>query len=142
MKRASNALYSPDFIDETIRTLALLFPQNDYKARRWLHSQKDLEGRPLDPALRKCGSLRREERRFERFTFWRDRLIMLKEAYDESRPRTLGQWWYDRRNGERWYTFWIAVLVFAVAITFGVIQSVEGALQVYLSYQALHSSGE
>jgi len=139
--RASNRIYDVDFIDETIRTLALLFPQKDGETKRWLRSQLDSEGKPLDAALVKCGSLRTEERRFECFSFWRDRLVILKEAYDESRPKTLPQWWYDRRNGEQWYTFWIAVLVFVVATTFGVVQSVEGALQVYLSYRALQAGG-
>jgi len=134
-----NSTFSDNFIDETIRTLALLFPQNDRATRRWLRSQQDSEGNPLDPALAQCGSIRTEDRRFERFAFWRDQLIILKEAYDDSRPKTLPQWWYDRRNGEQWYTFWIAVLVFLVAITFGIIQSVEGALQVYLSYKALQA---
>lgn len=140
-KSASNSIFSVGFVDETLRTLALLFPQKDPQTKRWLSSQLDTEGKPLDTALSKCGSLHTEERRFESFSFWRDRLIILKEAYDESRPKTLSQWWFDRRNGEQWYTFWIAVLVFVVAITFGVIQSVEGALQVYLSYKALQSSG-
>ncbi|KAK0638644.1 hypothetical protein B0T16DRAFT_336850 [Cercophora newfieldiana] len=140
-KQSPNSIFGIDFIDETIRTLALLFPQNDRNTKPWLHSQLDSGGAPLDTALTKCGSLRAEERRFECFSFWRDRLVILKEAYDESRPKTLLQWWFDRRNGEQWFTFWIAVLVFAVAITFGLIQSIEGALQVYLSYKALQSAG-
>jgi len=140
-KSASNSIFNAAFIDETLRTLALLFPQNDHQTKRWLSSQTDTEGKPLDTALAKCGNLRTEERRFECFSFWRDRLIILKEAYDESRPKTISQWWFDRRNGEQWYTFWIAVLVFVVAITFGIIQSVEGALQVYLSYKALQGGG-
>jgi hypothetical protein len=125
------------FIDETLRTLALLFPQNDRETRRWLEAQVGPNGLPIDQMLCECGSLQAEGRRFEEFSFWRDRLVILKGTFDESRPKTLSQWWYDRRNGEKWYAFWVAVLVFAVAVVFGTIQSIEGALQVYYSYRAL-----
>ncbi|KAK4175038.1 hypothetical protein QBC36DRAFT_347422 [Triangularia setosa] len=120
-----------DFVEEIIRTLALLFPQNDRETKRWLHYQLDSEGRPLDAALAKCGSLWTKERRFECFSFWRDRLIR-KEAYDESRPKTMSY-------GEQWCTFWSTALVFIVTITFGILQIIEGALQVYLSYKALQN---
>jgi hypothetical protein len=80
--------------------------------------------------------LRTRQRRLENFVFWRDRLVILKQAFDEAQPKALSQWWYDRRNGVQWYTFWVAILVFVTAIFFGVVQSVEGALQVYLAFEA------
>ncbi|KAH6613527.1 hypothetical protein F5144DRAFT_406763 [Chaetomium tenue] len=126
----------PDgFTDETLRTLALLFPQNDRKSHRWVRGQ--LAGHTLDPSILRCGSLRAQNRRFEHFSFWHDRLIILKQAFDESSPRGLRQWWEDRRNSVQWYTFWVAILVFIMTLFFGLVQSVEGALQVYLSFQAL-----
>lgn len=63
--------------------------------------------------------------------------MVLRQALDEARPRTLAQWWHDRRNGVQWYTFWVAILVFLVTIFFGLVQSLEGALQVWLSWRAL-----
>lgn len=63
--------------------------------------------------------------------------MILKQAFDESGPRGLRQWWSDRRNSVQWYTFWVAVLVFAMTLFFGLVQSIEGALQVYLSWKAL-----
>lgn len=59
---------------------------------------------------------------------------MLKHVFDDAEPNTMSQWWYDRRKGPQWYTFWIAVVVLVLTIFFGVVQSVEGALQVYLTY--------
>ena len=56
-------------------------------------------------------------------------LIVLKEAYDEATPRVLSQWWYDRRNNVQWYTFWVAIMVFVVTTTLGIIQCIEGGLQ-------------
>lgn len=129
----------PDgFIDETLRTLSLLFPQNDRKSYRWVRSQ--IVEHTLDSSILRCGNLRAQNRRFEHFPFWHDRLVILKQAFDESSPRGLRQWWKDRRNSVQWYTFWVAVLVFAMTLFFGLVQSVEGALQVYLSWKALKDS--
>jgi ABC-type Fe3+ transport system permease subunit len=68
-------------------------------------------------------------------------LVMLKQVFDEAQPRTMAQWWHDRRNGVQWYTFWVAVMVLALTILFGLIQSVEGALQVYMSMKSLNNPG-
>lgn len=59
---------------------------------------------------------------------------MLKQAYDDSTPTTFLQWCYDQRNGERWYTFWVAVVILGFTIFFGVVQTIEGAIQVHKAY--------
>jgi len=129
----------PDaFVDETLRTLALLFPQNNQQSRRWLLGQ--ISGHALDPGIAQCGNLRVQNRRFEHFSFWHDRLVILKQAFDEASPRGLRQWWNDRRNSVQWYTFWVAILVFVITVFFGLVQSIEGALQVYLSWRALQQA--
>jgi preprotein translocase subunit SecG len=38
------------------------------------------------------------------------------------------------------YTFWVAVLVLVLTIFFGLVQSIEGALQVYASFKGLDGS--
>ncbi|KAK4234178.1 hypothetical protein C8A03DRAFT_38060 [Achaetomium macrosporum] len=123
-------LFPDSFIDETLLTLALLFPQNDRKSRSWLSGQ--ISEYSLDRGI---------ERRFEKFSFWHDRLVILHQAFDEADPRGLRQWWNDRRNSVQWYTFWVAILVFIITVFFGLVQSIEGALQVYLSWQALKQGG-
>lgn len=132
-------MYPSGFVEETIRTLALLFPQNDADTRKWLSVQLGRQG--IDETLGRCGSLTGFERRFEQFSFWHNRLVILKQAFDEAQPRTLLQSWADRRNLVQWCTFWAAILVFFFTLFFGMIQSVEGAIQVYLAYRALQLSG-
>ncbi|KAK3318179.1 hypothetical protein B0H66DRAFT_575154 [Apodospora peruviana] len=101
--------------------------------------QQDLKLPPgLDRQIGKCGTLRTRERRIENFSIWHDRLVILKQAFDESQPAAISQWWYDRRNGVQWYIFWIAVMVFVMAMFFGIMQSLEGGLQVYLSYKSMN----
>ncbi|KAK1625415.1 hypothetical protein BDP81DRAFT_483716 [Colletotrichum phormii] len=76
------------------------------------------------------GTLPAEARRIERFNFWRNRLVVLKQAYDDATPRTLSQWWHDRRNRVVWCTFWLAILVLVLGALVGIVQCVQGGLQV------------
>ncbi|KAK7943522.1 uncharacterized protein PG986_012635 [Apiospora aurea] len=131
-------LYPSGFVEETLRTLALLFPQSDRIVSSWLRLAGD-DGRSgvVDLTVAKCGTLRSRDRRLERFLYWHDRLVNLKQAFDDAKPRTLSQWWWDRRDGVQWYTFWVAVLVFASTLFFGLVQSIEGAMEVHLSYKSM-----
>ncbi|KAM7210107.1 hypothetical protein V8F06_014510 [Rhypophila decipiens] len=116
---------------ETLRPLALLFPTADMdhtaSRKKWLDTQGNM-------SLTKLGTPRASDRRFERFIYWHDRLVILKQAFDEASPRGWRQWWNDRRNSVQWYTFWVAVWVYVTAVVFGIVQSVEGGLQVYLAW--------
>lgn len=123
-------------MEETLRSLTLLLPQTDRKTRLWIKNQQASHGF-IDIQLGQCGTSRTHERRFENFSYWHDRLVILKQAFDDSSPRTLSQWWNDRRNTVQWYTFWVAILVFVMTVFFGLVQSVEGALQVWLTWKAL-----
>lgn len=138
MRISQETLLPAGLADETLQTLALLFPSGDSVTRRWFYRAP--ESKRLDGCLSECGQLSTDNRQIERFHFWRDRLVTLKQVFDEAQPKTLSQWWHDRRNGVQWYTFWVAVVVLALTVVFGFIQSVEGALQVYASFQSLSSS--
>jgi hypothetical protein len=123
---APSDLFPREFLEETRRTLSLLVPPS---AGRWLKRQQ-ASNAVIDGRAGCCRYLRTEDRKIERFDYWRDRLIILKEAYDDHEPQGLRQFWRDDRKIREWWTFWIAVVVFIVAV----IQCVEGALQVYKAY--------
>lgn len=120
-------------IEETQRTLAMLFPGSDTIIRKWCRRLPAPFS--LDTQLITCGHLKTDDRQIEKFVYWHDRLVVLKQVFDEATPQTLSQWWHDRRNGVQWYTFWVAVVVLALTLLFGFVQSVEGALQVYASFK-------
>jgi hypothetical protein len=124
------------FIDETLRTLALLLPEHDPSITRWFVKQQNnvlKRGKlPLDPSARECGQLKVEERQMDDFDYWHDRLVILKQVFDEAEPSTIRQWWNDRRK-------WVAALVLGLTVFFGVVQSIEGALQVYVAYSQTSS---
>jgi len=85
----------------------------------------------LDSKAIKCGRLRAKDRHIGNSPFWHDQFVILKQVFDEAEPTNLSQWWCDRRKRVQWYTFWVAALVLALTIFFGLIQCIEGALQVY-----------
>ena len=125
-------IFPKDFIKETLQTLALILPEHDPQCRKWFKLQKSQHN--LDSQAIKCGHLSTEDRQIHKFLFWHDRLVILKQRFDEEEPSTLYQWWYDRRKRVQWYTFWVAALVLGLTVLFGFIQCVEGGLQVYKAY--------
>lgn len=134
MTNSPSSLLPQGLVEETLRTLALLFPGNELPLRTWYRNF--VVPLALDPESVSCGYLKTDDRQIEKFTFWHDRLVVLKQVFDEATPKTFAQWWYDRRNGVQWYTFWVAIAVFMMTLFFGLVQSIEGALQVYLAYRA------
>jgi hypothetical protein len=127
-------MFPPHFIEETLRTIALLFPKYDPATKRWFAKNCSNSARCIDMQLVRTGNLNAEMRQIENFRYWYDRLVILKEVYDDARPNTLSQWWYDRRNEPQWYTFWVALWVLILTVFFGWMQCVEGALQVYKAF--------
>jgi hypothetical protein len=122
------SIFPPDFIEETLQTMSLLLPSFDRKDREWF---RRVQARArLDPNAGSQDYLKVEARKIEHYKYWRDRIIILKEVYDEHEPQGIIQFWRDDRRQIQWWTFWIAAVVFLVAI----IQCVEGAIQVYKAY--------
>ena len=128
----NSTVFPPGLIEETLRTLSLLFPRFDRTSRKWFVSQQRKSG--LDSRACSIGHLTTEERQIGSFTFWHDRIGILKQAFDEAEPSTLAQWWCDRRRRVQWYTFWVAAIVLTLTILFGMIQCIEGGFQVYKAY--------
>ena len=114
-----------------------MLPRRDAHVRSWLQKQQrltELHNR-IDRQAASEGRLKAAERQISKFVFWHDRLVILKQAFDESQPKNLRQWWNDRRNPVQWYNFWFAVaLIVGLTVFFGVAATVEGAIQVYKAY--------
>jgi hypothetical protein len=92
----------------------------------------------LDPAAGACGHLSTRIRKIECFSYWKDRLIILKQAFDDSEPHTVSQWWHDDRKKVQWYTFWVAALVLFLTILFGTIQSVTAVVQAWAAVKSMN----
>ena len=125
----------PDgLVAETLNTLALLFPSHDTETRKWILAESSSADAAvsLDLQILHCGRMR--DCYANDFKFWRKELFALQKAFNAPRQMSIFQQWRDKRNIVQWYTFWIAAVVLILTIFFGVVQSVEGALQVYKAY--------
>ena len=109
----------------------LLFPTAALKEQRRIRriSEKNF----VDIELAEPGQRSRD---LALYPTWRERLSLIQEAYDDSRPKRLKQWYWDRRRRNDWATFWIAVVVFCLTVVFGIISSVTGIMQVVIAYRA------
>ena len=136
----NNTVFPDGLISETLKTLALLFPAYIGGTTNWIKKQGE-DNKDLDITVCECESLDDDHRTLQSFEFWRDRLTILMEAYTSSEPTNIRQWWFDWRKRERWATFWVALLILFLTIIFGIIQSIEGALQVYKAYYPTVTAG-
>ncbi|KAI0874169.1 hypothetical protein GGS24DRAFT_490192 [Hypoxylon argillaceum] len=122
----SSSVFPSGFVEETLKTLALLFPKGSRQVGKWYKKKDRME--ELDFAVL---TVSHPGRCIDEYKYWRDRLVTLKEAFDDSQPRSFGQWWHDRRDATQWYAVWIAVFF---TVFFGLVQSVVGILQLYKAY--------
>jgi hypothetical protein len=119
-------IFPAGLVDETLATLALIFPPGEKETIKWYKKQNEHD--ELDENILRCGS---SVRQIGEYNYWHDRLVIIKTEFDESRPSNIKQWWNDRRDGSQWYPLWVAI---SLTVLFGLVQSIEGALQVYKAY--------
>jgi hypothetical protein len=133
-------MYPKDFVRETLDTLTILFPSTDRKTRRWLQGQTQANSvlTRVDLGLHHVGSFKagHASRRLEHFKFWRERLGALRDAVEEATPhsKALLKALSDRKQGDRWLNSWVALVAIGLTLFFGLVQSIEGAVQVYKAY--------
>jgi hypothetical protein len=136
-------MYPDNFVKETLDTLTLLFP-GDRKTKQWF-DEKSSGNRVsvvLDLGLLHMGSesARDAPWRLENFHFWRKRLSALRNAIKDATPfheevlKTLRHRDRDRDEGDSWFNSWVAVVAIGLTLFFGLVQSVEGAVQVWKAY--------
>ncbi|KAK0611959.1 hypothetical protein B0T14DRAFT_531324 [Immersiella caudata] len=135
-RKSATSLLPKPFIEETLCTLELLFPRKSVKTANWLAKKVQTMPCGLDKELQGRGCAGRRSHRIEHFQYWGDRLVVLCEACEESRPRTIKQWWYDRRDSAQWFTLWAVILFGAMSFILGFVQVVVGVLQLHYSYRA------
>jgi hypothetical protein len=89
-----------------MRTIALLLPEPAKSTKSFFkNQQKEWKKRKaLDPEVIKCGVLKDPDRQIEKFDYWRERLEILKQVFDDEEPATIKRWWFDRRKKVQWYT--------------------------------------
>lgn len=81
----SSSIIPEELILETIDTLSLLLPRHDLAIRKWF--QKLQKSHKLDPGVITSRYLDFSEREINNYHFWRERLVKLKNAFDEHEPK-------------------------------------------------------
>ena len=97
-----------------------------------IHRSRDLL---LDSPTVRLRSLTAEERQIDNFEYWHDRVVALKQVFDEARPANIRQLWYDRRQTHQWFTFWAVLLAGGVSTLLCLVQIVLGATQVWIAFR-------
>ncbi|KAK3395174.1 hypothetical protein B0H63DRAFT_499310 [Podospora didyma] len=126
MLHKTSEIFPEGFVEETLQTLKLLFP-SDKSLEKWVQSLPPT----VDKKIASLGTPGAEMRHIEKFRFWRDRLMIVKQVFDEAEPSSLSQWWYNRSRRVQWYTWWLGVLVLLLGSIFGLIQCTLNTVQVY-----------
>jgi hypothetical protein len=114
-------------VEETIKSLNLLFPMDDPATEILLHRRGQTFHRDVPFATRRTLNVLD-------FDVWRDKLLELHEEVFLSPPASWAQLRKDRRNPQQFWTFWIALFILALTIvsTFAsVLQTVYSVLAYY-----------
>lgn len=110
--------------EEAIKTLDLLFPSKDEATKRLLKKHGKV--------LHTVGPSQRELD-LRRFSFWRDRLLELDEFVFRAPSEDWRQLWCDRRDPQKFWTFWIASMIFVLTIA----STVASIVQTWATLQSL-----
>jgi hypothetical protein len=130
-------LYPDGFLTETERTLSLLFPPANFETSKRTRRIGRKNNVDIEAAIE--SSVASDEMLdLSKYPYWQERLSEVQKAYNAARPKTMKQWWFDRRNKFEWATFWTAVVVFILTLVFGLIASITGIMQVYAAFKVLN----
>ncbi|KAH8895399.1 hypothetical protein GQ53DRAFT_839036 [Thozetella sp. PMI_491] len=114
-----------DLIEETLATIDLLAPLTNAKCNAWLANE--ISYRALDENMVHRDPPNRDK---ARYSYWHERLSIIEETFEKTKPITFIQWWNDRRDMQQWWGFWLVVTGIFLTVLFGLIQSVTGIIQV------------
>lgn len=115
-------IFGNDLMEETMKSLDLLFPFGDSQTRAFLSQECHpffLAETPTFPRTMDLGD----------FTFWRRRIVILYDAFNAP-PSRVQQMWKDTRNPMQWWTFWLAGFIVILTMIFG-------AISVYTSFKSV-----
>jgi hypothetical protein len=124
-------VYGNDLLEETMKSLDLLFPFGHDQTRDFLSQELHpfFLAEPTFPRTMDLGD----------FNFWRRKIVILYDAFNAP-PSRVQQMWRDTRNPMQWWTFWLAVLITILTTVFGVISGYTSFQQVELAKQTYRLS--
>ncbi|KAH8761222.1 hypothetical protein F5883DRAFT_563456 [Diaporthe sp. PMI_573] len=142
-RKSPESLLPKSLVEETLTTLALLFPSQLVKGNpSWLRGNASASTPAYDTSLHAVGvePLEPHKREIRSFYYWHDRLVILKHTLDESSATTHSplRLWYDRRNTIQWYNLWVVVVFGALSLSMTTAQLVLSSVQLSRSSHHAH----
>lgn len=105
--KTSKIPFPPELFAEASRTLDLLFPPWDRRTRLFLKQEcKDFH--TMSPGSRELD--------LKYFSFFRERLLELNEDIYMAPAEDWWQLWRDRRDPQKFWTFWIALIILNLTV--------------------------
>ncbi|KAI1296112.1 hypothetical protein F5Y03DRAFT_296683 [Xylaria venustula] len=122
---STTSVLNHEFIEETLATIDLLIPFTKASCNGWLAVEIKRLGLDQNIMHRDTPMMQKS-----RYPFWQDKLLVIEENFEKSKPRSFLQWWHDTRDMQQWWGFWLVVTGIFLTVLFGLIQSVTGIIQV------------
>ena len=129
-QQETNSIFPDGLLDETIRTLDLLFPFGDDRTKEYLDDEGQVFYGLNPPRHSQYMSADLND-----FDCWRDRLAVLYDILDRPPSRFPGML-YDGGQPLQWWTLWLAVFFSILTLIFGVAGLILGFKQLDLSQKA------
>ena len=121
---SSGSPFEIDFLEETSRTLDLLFPSWDTATRKVLRNRaKDFDLVDSKPRIL--------DLKF--YPYWKDRLLEVYEGVFQADPEGIGQLWKDRRDPQKFWTFWVAMAILMLTV----VSTGASIIQTYVAIKAM-----
>ncbi|KAM7195017.1 hypothetical protein V8F33_006886 [Rhypophila sp. PSN 637] len=139
----------PQLIRETLATYNLLFPEPGDEVSRTL-LEKEVTKHNLDafflrpfPSSSSQSAVHEHPQDaldpddvrslYRKYPYWAERLYSLWKEAEDPTPVTMVERWSESRKNPR-FTYWCTVVSLSIAIAFGAVATMLGALQVWISY--------
>lgn len=96
-------------------------------------------GPDIDP---KAGCQLEPSRFVHEFCMWRTNLLTIEREFNNSAPRSLKQWWKDRRRRREWFPFWVAAVVVLLTVVSLLLSLISAVVGVISAKEAVAARGD
>ncbi|CAG1966946.1 unnamed protein product [Fusarium graminearum] len=128
----TSKFFKEDFINETVRTVHLFFPEtpHGYSSSQyltWFHEHGEIKSWQRSLASLNTPTV---SRLYNEYPVWNQRLAWVLEASKNQPNMGIKRIWQDDRDLSLWWTRWALITAVFLAVVFGLIQSITGIIQV------------